>query len=230
MVLSVEAETSINQRVKYAREVLNIKQDEVAEKANIKRTALSKIENGKQEVPQVLLTFYNSNYGISAEWLLTGEGGIFKEDNGKILAKFSEVEFVELPFVPVRAYATFAENCYQSNFIGLETTTVMKVEGVDYNKAIVIEISGNSMGGKYTHGTRVMARQVPEGNWEYASGVHAVAVRDMFLIKRITDNRLTLENTLVLSSDNPDHGSIVVKRADINCMWKVGEVVYSPAE
>ncbi len=37
-------------------------------------------------------------------------------------------------------------------------------------------------------------------------------------------------NILHLVSDNEKHGSLRISISNINCMWKIGETVYMPAE
>jgi transcriptional regulator with XRE-family HTH domain len=70
---------TINQRVTKVRISLGLSQDDIAEAIGKRRPAISKIENGHQEVPNVLLEFYKRKHGVSTDWLLTGEGDMFNE-------------------------------------------------------------------------------------------------------------------------------------------------------
>jgi phage repressor protein C with HTH and peptisase S24 domain len=107
------------------------------------------------------------------------------------------------------------------------THTTQVIEGVDYSKAVVIEVQGNSMAPKYTSGTRVLARPVSDGNWEHAVGVYAVALKNgMFIIKRIIQNN---NKQLVLKSDNTGE-LLTVSIADINCMWKIAGILFQSTE
>jgi transcriptional regulator with XRE-family HTH domain len=65
---------AIYQRVKKARKHLGLTQEEVAEGTEIKRSSISKIENGSLEVPNSLLLFFTGTHHVPAEWLLNGKG------------------------------------------------------------------------------------------------------------------------------------------------------------
>lgn len=251
------SESTINERLASIRREYKIRQIEVEQETGIKQSTLSKIEHGRQDAPQELLLFYNRKYKVSIDWMLTGtidinEGefatGLSSEDylrenyknknpasghgtNAKNLGNIHEHELIELPFVPVAAHATFAENCYDSiRREDFGTRKVMRIEDVDYRGVILIEIKGNSMGGRYSAGTIVMARPVPRERWHIASGVHAISIKNEFIVKRIKDNGLSVDGKLLLHSDNQEYGSATVETEDIMCMWKVGEIVYAPAE
>ena len=78
-------QSTIYQRVKKVREEVGLEQEDVAEAIKKPVTAISKIENGKQGIPTDLLTFYNSKYNISTDWILSGRGAMFivKEEEKK---------------------------------------------------------------------------------------------------------------------------------------------------
>lgn len=143
------------------------------------------------------------------------------------MGRLSEMEYVELPFIAPPSYGTFAITCQDLHPEDFATSFVLKIQGIDYNKAIVLEIRGNSMAPRYPEHSRHVVRPVSDGNWQYAQGVHAIALRtEMFVIKRIVNNQ---DGVLTLSSDNGGT-SMTVLLGDTTCMWKVGEAVFMPAE
>ena len=75
----MNSQNALNQRIKEARKFLNLSQEEVAEKTDIKRSSISKIENGLMEVPNSLILFYTRTYNISSYWLLDGQYPVYKE-------------------------------------------------------------------------------------------------------------------------------------------------------
>lgn len=150
------------------------------------------------------------------------------KDSVKMLGRMAEMEYIELPFIAPPAYGTFAITCQDFRPDDDQSTYfVLKIDGVDYSKAVVLEIRGNSMAPRYPERSRHVVRPVSDGNWQYAQGVHAIALKnEMFVIKRITHSQ---DGILTLTSDNGG-ASMTVALTDINCVWKVGEAVFMPAE
>lgn len=145
----------------------------------------------------------------------------------EILGAVDEQPYIRLPFIGPSAYGSFATNCQDFNPEEFSTCNVLKIPGVDYTTAVVMEIRGNSMAPRYPERARYVVRPVSSGNWQYAQGVHAISLRSaMFVIKRITSNK---EGILILTSDNGG-AEMTVDLGDILCMWKVGEAAYMPAE
>lgn len=157
----------------------------------------------------------------SVEYIETGR---HPESNAAVLP---EAEYIEVPFFSQTAYGTFAANCLDSLPEEHDTMWVLKRAGRDYRGARSLEIRGNSMAPKFPHGCCVLVRPVQDGDWQYATGVHAISLRnEMFIIKRITSNE---NGQLVLTSDSNGE-TMRIELGDILCMWKVGEKVYEPAE
>lgn len=152
---------------------------------------------------------------------------IIKPESAEILGTVADMIYVRLPFVQPSAYATFAANCQDYSREEFSTFRVLVRPGVEYTDAVVVEVRGNSMAPRYPDRSCYVVRPVSDGNWQYATGVHAVSLRSaMFLLKRITSNK---DGILTLTSDNGGD-AITVELGDILCMFKVGEAAYMPAE
>lgn len=167
-------------------------------------------------------------YRTTPEYIENGEPkALALESTAEILGTVADMPYVTLPFVRPAAYATFAANCQDYNRDELETFRVLIRSGVDYKGGVVIEVRGNSMAPRYPDRSCYVVRPVSDGNWQYATGVHAISLRSaMFLIKRISSNK---EGILTLTSDNGG-SEMTVELGDILCMWKVGEAAYMPPE
>jgi repressor LexA len=167
-------------------------------------------------------------YRTSPEYIETGaENPLLAESTAEILGTKADMPYVTLPFVRPAAYATFSANCQDYNKDELESIQVLIRPGIDYKGAVVIEVRGNSMSPRYPDRSCYAVRPVSDGNWQYATGVHAISLRSaMFVFKRITRNK---DGILTLTSDNGGD-EMTVELGDILCMWKVGEAVFMPAE
>jgi transcriptional regulator with XRE-family HTH domain len=63
-------------RLKQAREAINLKQEDMADKLNIGQSAYSKMERGKSDFSAELLALI-PELGINLNWIITGKGEMF---------------------------------------------------------------------------------------------------------------------------------------------------------
>ena len=180
------------------------------------------------QVLRALAKIYDSTVGYIKTGVDTVEEEIsHQEPLERILERLSDEETVVLPFVPFTAYGSFIMNCQDRQFNDLATVRILRIEGLSYENAVVIEVRGNSMADRYPDRSRHVVRPVSEGNWQYATGVHSISMaNEMFVIKRITSNK---DGLMILTSDSNGE-QMEIQLGDILCMWKVGECVYMPAE
>lgn len=229
--------SSIGERIRQLREGRGWKVNELATMLSMSGSAISQYENGKISVRPAKLKKIADLFKVSEDWLLTGmdaEGVTANEPPalyGMELFDFSE--YVDLPFVPVPARATFVEMVAhlgkQSHFDSYRLYNPTKE--VKTKPSYVIEVNGDSMEPQLRHGAKVLAIEVPKGDWCYQTGkVYAVAFDNQFVIKRISDNALTLNNTLKLVSDNPKGGSLIVTGEQLRGMWRIIKVIDSGVE
>lgn len=188
---------------------IRIKMDKLRQLADLYETTIEYIETGIERKMHLATEVQDALDNLTAQ--LSEE----------------EEEHLTLPFVPFSAYGTFAESCHDRQYEDYATYKILRRPGVDYKGAVVIEVRGNSMAPRYPDQSCHIVRPVSSGDWQYATGVHCISLKSpMFVIKRIISNS---QNHLRLRSDaNGEEISVAV--ADINCMWKVGEKVYEPAE
>ena len=184
--------------------------------------------NIHSHVLRALAKIYNSTVGYIKTGIDTVDEELpHQEPLERLLERFSDEDTVVLPFVPFTAYGSFIMNCQDRQFNDLSTIRILRIDGLSYENAVVIEVRGNSMAGRYPDRSRHVVRPVSEGNWQYATGVHSISIsNEMFVIKRITSNK---DGLMILTSDSNGE-QMEIQLGDILCMWKVGECVYMPAE
>jgi repressor LexA len=186
---------------------------------------------GKNATPEMLSRVLNLFPDINPSWLLGHvDGPIFLQGNLKALGSSAEAEYVDLPFINVSLRASFTESIIAHTEIETETIRIMYANSKKYQKGVVFEVDGDSMEPNYVPGARVLALPIDMSNWQYlSSGVYAICFGSSFVLKRVKDNQIMAEGILTLHSDNPSGGSMPVKREDIRAVWKVEQIVYSPA-
>ena len=69
----------MNERIKELRKVLNLTQQEFADKLNIKRGAIANYEIGRNEPIDAVISLICKEFNVNEDWLRNGEGEIFKE-------------------------------------------------------------------------------------------------------------------------------------------------------
>ncbi len=216
------------QRLKELREDSGHTLEFVAAKIDKSREAVRRYENNpvtkiKPEILQILAKLYNT----SVEYIKTGQHPKPGPKDEFTFVEQAEEDFIELPFIEPKAYGTFNNSCHDRNYSDFATIRIQRRPGADYRGAVVIEVRGNSMFPRYPDRSQHVVRPVSDGNFQYATGVHALALRSpAFLIKRISSN---LNGSMRLRSDSNGE-EMEITLGDINCMWKVGEAVYMPEE
>jgi Predicted transcriptional regulators len=70
---------TINERVKELRKSLNLTQDEFGEKLGVAKSSISNIEKGRYGVTDQTIKLMIKEFGVSENWLRTGNGEMFPE-------------------------------------------------------------------------------------------------------------------------------------------------------
>ncbi len=223
----------IQDRLKHIFDALGITIYQIAKELGENPSKFYNILNGRAkpsyDTMMSLLACYPQ---ISADYLIRGIMPVLNPADSNARIASADDDTVEVPFVPVRFYASFVESYADGiNTTDIEPFRVRKTITKGHRNSVVIEISGNSMSPQLAHGAKVLAVPVSESDWEYQSGgVFAVMYRDYFVVKRIRDNELITRKYLTLHSDNPNGGNVTVALQDIRGLWKIVTIVEAPVE
>lgn len=74
---------TINARIRILRKSLGLSQSEFGSKIGLKHSSLSDIENENCEVTKRIIILICSQFNANEEWLLTGKGNMFIEEDKK---------------------------------------------------------------------------------------------------------------------------------------------------
>jgi len=86
----LEYDGSINQRIYSVRKNLGLSQKKFAENANLSQAHLGLIETGKRKVNNRIVKLLCTSYGINENWLLSGSGSMFDDENNARLNRIFE--------------------------------------------------------------------------------------------------------------------------------------------
>lgn len=68
----------MNKRIKELRQTLNLSQDEFAQAIGLSKSGISALESGTRKVNGKHIRMLEITYNVNPQWILTGEGDIFK--------------------------------------------------------------------------------------------------------------------------------------------------------
>jgi transcriptional regulator with XRE-family HTH domain len=175
---------------------------------------------------QVSQAIEQSNIGTEPTLSFTPSG------NNARRIKLDDINVRDVPVLPIRARATFAES-YADDSYKYEPEEMLAVVGIpdtkEFSDPLIVEIDGDSMDPTLKYGALYLATPVPRDDWQYmASDVYCFVYRSSFVVKRVKDNTLLKEGLLTLHSDNPNGGTITIRGQDIRAVWRVRWGVYVP--
>ena len=230
---NIDTTVTIQERLKQVFDALGITIYQIAKELGENPSKFYNILNGRAKPSyDTIMSLLACYPQISADFLIRGILPVLNSPEANAHLSIADDDTIEVPFVPVKFYATFVESYSDhTSPTDAESFRVRKPLLKGHKQPVVLEISGNSMSPQFAHGAKVLAIPVSENNWEYQSGgVYAVMYRDYFVVKRIRDNELLTRKYLTLHSDNPNGGNVTVPLQDIRGLWKIVAIVEAPVE
>ena len=193
---------------------------EVANKIGASTSLVSEIRRGKTFLLPHFAQKFIEIFNINKEWLLEGKGDNMFTLSGNVSnvhpVEVENSDWIEVPFVPLHARASFAETYFDSNVNEVETIKIRKRPGIKYEKAKIFEVDGDSMEPTLVSGEQVLCEIIDPANWKFTTGVVVVAFGNMVVIKRIKDNELGGKITLSNETE------------EIRRIYKVKYSIYKP--
>lgn len=216
------------------REALNMTQVQLADALRVNVSRIKGLESGRLEnltrdENKILTTELN----ISPEWLITGEGNIFKpafslhEERENYVTSSRHFDFVQVPKYDVMGSAGNGK-VVQSELIvdhlAFRADWIHNM-GLNKNQLALISVDGDSMEPTLQNRDLVLIDTRISGN--FLNGVYAIQHKGCLLIKRIQSK---LNGTIVIRSDNSKYESEILAEADKDNFIVVGRVVWFARE
>ncbi|MCM1159345.1 MAG: helix-turn-helix transcriptional regulator [Bacteroidales bacterium] len=79
---------TINERVKKLRKTLDLTLEKFGEPLGVGKNAISRIETSKSKVTEQMFLAICREYNVNSDWLRTGEGAMFSEDEEEYLFRW----------------------------------------------------------------------------------------------------------------------------------------------
>ncbi|MEQ3057767.1 MAG: helix-turn-helix transcriptional regulator [Odoribacter splanchnicus] len=220
------------ERLKEIRLKFNKTQNEMAEIIGISRSTYTGIEKGKATLTERNKMLIIDKLNVNPIWFETGEGEMLKSNFTQSDVRNVDTQtmnWIQIPFIPVHARATFAET-FETEIHELSTLTIPRLPGINYENGKVFEVDGDSMDPTLITGEQVFCEYVDPADWKYITGPVVVAFgNNLIVVKRIKENNLS-NGELTLWSDNEMGGKFTLhtEQDQIRRMYKVRYTVYKP--
>ena len=220
------------ERLKEIRLKFNKTQNEMAEIIGISRSTYTGIEKGKATLTERNKMLIIDKLNVNPIWFETGEGEMLKSNFTQSDVRNVDTQtmnWIQIPFIPVHARATFAET-FETEIHELSTLTIPRLPGINYENGKVFEVDGDSMDPTLITGEQVFCEYVDPADWKFITGPVVVAFgNNLIVVKRIKENNLS-NGELTLWSDNEMGGKFTLhtEQDQIRRMYKVRYTVYKP--
>ncbi len=204
----------------------------MAEIIGISRSTYTGIEKGKATLTERNKMLIIDKLNVNPIWFETGEGEMLKSNFTQSDVRNVDTQtmnWIQIPFIPVHARATFAET-FETEIHELSTLTIPRLPGINYENGKVFEVDGDSMDPTLITGEQVFCEYVDPADWKYITGPVVVAFgNNLIVVKRIKENNLS-NGELTLWSDNEMGGKFTLhtEQDQIRRMYKVRYTVYKP--
>lgn len=105
----------MNERLKELRKALKLSQEEFGRRLGVSNTAISKLENGENNVTEQMAKLVSAEFNVRLVWINEGVGDMFKEDDDSVVALVDRVLAGENEFTRAlfRAFAKFDTKDWQ---------------------------------------------------------------------------------------------------------------------
>jgi repressor LexA len=199
---------AVGERIRLIRKALGLTQAEMGEKIGRSWKTINRWEAGERDVPNTALKLISSTFGVSYEWLKTGQGEMWEKREKTLLeeleAKTREV-FEKLVRIPVvgRAGAGFPESPADMNVVGW---VLVNKETFQKGGKFSVQVHGDSMEPTLHDGDFVIFRTYLGDGLDIPSG-KVVVVRNHsgeLIVKRL----IKINGLIMLTSDNPKYPPI----------------------
>lgn len=180
---------------------------------------------------------------LNTQWLLKGEGEMLKqpenEPNPFLITKTGTKYFempngtflMSVPFVPIKAYAKYVDECAEMTQEGVMEQYNFIVDKIGHGRYMAFEIKGDSMDndtrGSLSEGDIILARELSRDLWRDKLHIHQypnwiIVLDNTILCKQIIAQ--DVENGIIKChslNPSPEYGDFDLNLNDVRQMFNV---------
>ena len=238
-------EEEIRKRFKKARKALHLTQSEMGRRLNEKTESIKDMEIGKKKITPIIAKKVEKYLGVSASWLIFGEGNMFLEKdkatqildskikvissttNEIILSYERDIELalqsLNLSFIPLVEPLLDENNNFkisQENVTGFYAfkNEWLVQKDIEPKKAVLVRMIGDSMSSLIDDGDFILI-DLNDKNINEGK-VYAIAYKKTIFVKRAAFGF----NKIILKSENQKYSDIEVENGEIDKLNIIGRV------
>jgi len=226
---------NIGQRIKELRKMLGLTQREFANRIGKGFRAIQEYEAGRRTPDESTLKLITKEFGVSEEWLKTGEGemfqpGVIPTKEGiahahTITFRPGEHDYIKVPYYDIYASAGEGIEAIEAEPkpIQIDRFFAQAILGISSgNGLFMIQAYGDSMYPTIRPGDYLIGRF-----WEFEpflleGSVYVFRIENELFVKRFKRDRKS--NKLIFKSDNPEYNDIEVtedQQAEIKIIGRI---------
>lgn len=174
---------------------------------------ITKILNDEREIGKKQADIWETQFGLSKVWLLTGEGEMLKSD---IAVKNEDQQDIRtIPLLPISAQGGSLNDFVVSIKESDCEQIVSPIKGADY----AMPVSGDSMAPEYPSGSQILIKRINERAFIDWGRVYVLDTCNGTVIKKLFPSEKP--DTVICKSINPDYPPFEVSLQDVYGVYRV---------
>lgn len=220
--IPLEQQTEIIGRIKHLQSLLGLSQSRFGQRLRISAANMSKHLTGKLPITPGLVNRICLDYGVSREWMMTGQDVPFaKDDNTQMKIAIGQRANRGIPVYDIDVTAGFGPLSRMFTYDRITGYIDLPQLGNPDNERIV-RVSGNSMEPRIPNGSYIAIREL-QSNTIFWGQPYVIILEDYRMVKIL--RRHQDADKVILHSENPDYDDLEVRRKDIIGMYLVDAVI-----
>lgn len=190
-----------------------ITQSEIAEKLGVSKAYVNALFTGKRAFGKKQAEAWVNLFGLSASWLLTGEGEMLTGD--QTIQSSTESDIHLIPLLPVSAQG----GSFNDFVVSIKESSCEKIispiKGADY----AMSVSGESMAPEYPSGSQILIKRINEKAFIDWGRVYVLDTCNGTVIKRLFPSDTA--DKVLCKSINPEFPPFEVLLSDVYGVYRV---------
>lgn len=192
-----------------------ITQSEIAEKLGVSKAYVNALFTGKRAFGKKQAEAWVNLFGLSASWLLTGEGEMLTGVQTEQTIQSSTDDIHLIPLLPVSAQG----GSFNDFVVSIKESSCEKIispiKGADY----AMSVSGESMAPEYPSGSQILIKRIDEKAFIDWGRVYVLDTCNGTVIKRLFPSDTA--DKVLCKSINPEFPPFEVSQSDVYAVYRV---------
>ena len=192
-----------------------ITQSEIAEKLGVSKDYVNALFTGKRAFGKKQAEAWVNLFGLSASWLLTGEGDMLTGEQAEQTIQSSTDDIHLIPLLPISAQGGSLNDFVVSIKESSCEKIISPIKGADY----AMSVSGESMAPEYPSGSQILIKRINEKAFIDWGRVYVLDTCNGTVIKRLFPSDTA--DKVLCKSINPEFPPFEVLLSDVYAVYRV---------